>query len=127
VSGENFGLAKNYAAAEDVYCPAFFCDHGKKHIDEIGLAMYYYDVDDKGNPEGEALVMHKQCGRLVEYRRGKKFMGDELKVLLDRLPLNATPIETWRSAGRPTRLQYANSTRTRSNKRRSACPFWRII
>ena len=95
---------KRLPAAEDVYRPAFFCDQCKKHIDEIGLAMYYYDVDEKDNPVGEALVMHKQCGRLVECQRGKKFMCDELKVLLERLPLNATPIEKWRSAGRPTRL-----------------------
>ena len=97
-------LLKRAPAAEDIYCPAFFCDHCKEHIDDVDTAMYYYDVDDNMNPVGEALVMHKRCGRQAEYLRGKEYRCDELKVLLQRLPMNATPVEGWRSAGRPTRL-----------------------
>ena len=75
---------------------AFCCDHCGTHIEDVDTAGYYFDSDPSLALLGHVLVMHKDCAREVERRRGQRFTTGELKQLFEVLVMNAQPISNWK-------------------------------
>lgn len=80
----------------ELFCPAFFCDVCGEHIDDVRMALYFWQADaTTGEPVSEVITVHKQCNRRIVEQPGTLLMSIELRELFDQLRRNARPMSRW--------------------------------
>jgi hypothetical protein len=80
----------------ELFCPAFFCDVCGEHIDNVSMALYFWQTDaETGEPVSDVITVHKACNRRIVEQPGTLLMCIELHELFDQLRKNARPISLW--------------------------------